>query len=200
MRYLPTAGRTIAAQGDAACALRLRAMKAMAMCHWVHGEDAPAEALVRELATARCEDGAGGLRDAVWLAARWWRPALVQRLVNRLGEGHPLRRDASRRLLKAKGLAASTRAALGQVNRRTGGLVVTGLERGAYGGRSGLRKGDVIVSVGAKPVRRAVDLKAHLSGASTSFLYYRDGQRIEASWAGTGVDGIDVEPLIERLP
>ena len=60
LRYLPTARRTIAAQGNAACASKLRAMKVMAMCHWLNGEDAPAEALVRELATARCEDGADG--------------------------------------------------------------------------------------------------------------------------------------------
>jgi hypothetical protein len=203
-RYLGTARTTVAREGARGCALHLRATKALAMCHWLAGRDAPAHKLVTELAKARCSDVQTGLHDAVWLSERWWRPEWVQGFVSGQRLDHPARARQMARLKEVQRAVEATRAALGRdYPRRGGGLLVSNIPLGMPAGRAGLRRGDVIISVAARPTRRLADIAKHLSGrttALTSVFYYRNGRRIEGSWPGVRAGEIDVTSLPERLP
>jgi len=202
VRYLATAKRTIDAEGAPSCKLQLRATKALAMCRWFEGRYGEARTLAKELALARCQGGKAGLADAVWLAVRWWRPELVRRLVAGQRDGHPARARQLARLEAVKDAAVATRAALGKDYPRAG-LLIRAIPHGAPAARTGMRPGDVLVSVAARPVRRPADVAKHLADratAYTSILYYRDGQRIEASWPGTSAGKFDGMALPERLP
>ena len=75
--------------------------------------------------------------------------------------------------------------------------------RGSGAARAGVRRGDVIISVNARPVKGLDGLDALLAkstSAKSSVLYYRDGARIEGTWPGVSAGGLDGVPLPERLP
>ncbi|MGB0591279.1 MAG: PDZ domain-containing protein [Myxococcota bacterium] len=203
-RYLETAQRTLDAEGKAPCTLRLRALKARGMCAWLAGDDAGAAAMVDALVALRCAGSESGLVAGLDLVERWWRPALVRHFVAGQRTGAKARLARLKRLETVKGYEKATRSALGKdYPRRGGGLLVTAVPRGAPASRAGIRRGDVIISVAARPVRRVADIGAHLAGRTaerTSVLYYREGQRIEGAWPGSSASQIVGVSLPERLP
>jgi hypothetical protein len=203
-RYLQTAIRTIDAEAGTPCGLRLRAQKAHAMCRWLAGDDAAALAAIDALATLQCGSAEGGLMAGLDLAERWWRPTLVHRYVAAQRKGAKARTARLERLAVVTRYVEDTRRALGKdYPRRGGGLLITDVPRGAPGSRAGLRRGDVIISLAARPVRRVSDINTHLTGRTSvqaSVLYYRDGQRIEGAWPGSRASQLSGASLPERLP
>ena len=203
-RYLETAQRTIDAEHAAPCGLRLRALKVRAMCSWLAGDDAAVAAVVNALVALRCGGSESGLVAGLDLVERWWRPELVHRFVAGQRTAAKARAGRLKRLDTLTRYADHTRQALGNdYPRRSGGLLVTGVPRGMPASRAGIRKGDVLISVAARPVRRVSDIAAHLAGRTsprTSVLYYRDGQRIEGGWPGVSAGELSGASLPERLP
>jgi len=203
-RYLETAQRTLDSEEGAPCTLRLRALKVRAMCSWLAGDDASAAELVASVVALRCGRGDSGMAAGLDLVERWWRPKFIHRFVAAQRMGAKSRKGRLERLDAVKGYVEDTRKALGKdYPRRGGGLLITSVPRGSAASRAGLRKGDLIVSVAARPVRRTADIASHLSSrtaAHTSVLYYRDGQRVEGAWPGVTASQITGVSLPERLP
>ena len=203
-RYLETAARTLKVEPALPCALRSRLLETQAMCAWLSGDEPALEEHAAALVTQRCSGRESGLDGLIGLTKRWWRPEVAQAYIAAQRTEARGRKERVAALEEIATYVGQVKDALGKdYPRRSGGLLVLKVPRGAGAARAGLRRGDVIISIAARPVRGMSDVRRHLSGAkraTSSVLFYRDGQRIEGSWPGKSKLMLQGAPLPERLP
>lgn len=203
-RFLPRVVPTVLKDGGASCALKLDALEALAMCHYLAGSLRDArKAVSDQLALLRCDaPGArgDGLTRAVALAERWFWPEIVLPLVKaRVGKGNSGADPQMVALDLSRRLKISILRALGK-RKVTAGLVVASVKTGSPAAGAGLMVGDVILTAGARPVKSGVDLRAvtRKSSGDTTLVYMRDGKPKDGVLRGT-TEGLVVRALPERF-
>ncbi|MEC9071057.1 MAG: PDZ domain-containing protein, partial [Myxococcota bacterium] len=186
-RFLSRVVPKVVADPESPCGLKLDALEALAMCQYLAGAMSDARrTVVERLALTRCEtpgQRGDGFSRAVALGERWlWadlvRPLLLARSG---GAGSPgvVANDLTRRLRVGALKAFGDRPV-------RGGAVVAVVKTGSAAAGAGLRVGDVILTLGAKPVSSMKAMVAALgkSRKGTHLVYLRDGKRKEGVLRG----------------
>ncbi len=203
-RYLDTAREHLAPDAD--CALRARALEADAMCRWLAAEDGLAQAGVQALTVHRCAT-VNGLDRALALAVRWARPDLVRAWVEQQVAGLEGRgvtgpqldqaRERQAAVARATWQREAVGAAFGAETLRPG-LLVTAVRKGSPAGRAGLRRGDVLLTVGARPVTTVTTIAGALpADRAVAIAFLRAGQRKAGMWSGPA-EGLEAVGVPER--
>jgi hypothetical protein len=200
-RFVPVATQRLLDAPDRHCVDCIRALEASAMCAWFNEENGTLLRSLERLVTRRCpKEGVEGLERALRLAERWLWPAAVGSYIDAQQSDQAAVEMRKERLKNLNVRYRAVLKAFGPTKTiKGGGLLVTHVAPDVPAARTGLRKGDVIVNVNARPMQGQEELTRLLGeGKAVPFMFMRAGIRHENTWFG-GVQGLSALPLPERV-